>query len=91
MSTSSNDNTPIPTSSGDENGQAAILLVESLIHGLIEKSVLSVTDAIEIIDAAANVSRDLAVDAPNGPVNVRTSSTLLDAMSRSLSRDLPRR
>ena len=40
-------------------GAAALLLVESLIHGLIERSILSLQEAIDIIDIAADVERQL--------------------------------
>lgn len=40
-------------------GAAALLLVESLIHGLIARSILSLQEAIEIIDSAADIERDL--------------------------------
>lgn len=37
----------------DAHGQAEMLLVESLIHGLIARSVISVADAVEIVEIAA--------------------------------------
>lgn len=37
------------------HGRAALLLVESLIHGLTSRAVLTVAEAIEIIDVAAEV------------------------------------
>lgn len=40
-------------------GAAALLLVESLIHGLIARSILSVQEAVDIIDIAANIEREL--------------------------------
>ena len=46
----------------DAEGQAALLLVESLIHGLVERSVITIEDAIEIVETAEEVMVDLAVD-----------------------------
>lgn len=40
-------------------GAAALLLVESLMHGLIARSILSLQEAIDIIDIAAEVEREL--------------------------------
>lgn len=91
MAKSSNDNETARGPLADENGRAALLLVESLIHGLIAKSALTIADAVEIIDEAALVSRQIAEEATVGPPRVLVSATLLEAMSRSLSRDLPRK
>lgn len=53
----SNGGTGVPLSAhdADAHGQAALLLVESLVHGLIARSVISVTEAVEIVDVAAEV------------------------------------
>ena len=54
-----NDNNPLPTpmeeQNGEPHGRVAMLLAESLIHGLIARSVLSIADAIEIVGIAAEV------------------------------------
>ena len=50
MPTNDNDpatlGTPFPSS--DAHGHAALLLIESLIHGLCEKDLLSAGDVVEI-------------------------------------------
>jgi hypothetical protein len=74
------------TDGPDPHGQAALLLVESLIHGLIGRRVLSVQDAVDIVEVAldaqiamAEVGRSLAL-----------TTDLLEGMLRSLEVDLPR-
>lgn len=77
-----------PLASPNAQAQAAILLVESLIHGLIARSVISTTDAIEIVQVAADVELDRAAEM--GVVNaVPPTVVLLDVISKSLKIDLP--
>ena len=73
----------------DAHGQAALVLVESLLHGLIEKSVISVAAAVEIVDAAVEVSRDASTELGH-PQSLERSITLLEAISHSLKHDLPK-
>lgn len=55
-----------PIHGPDGHGRAALLLIESLIHGLIAKSVLTTAEAIEIIEIAADVEGELGLlDAAN--------------------------
>ena len=89
-SETSNDNAHVDTAHGpDAHGHAAMLLVESLIHGLIARNVIAVTDAVEIVDIAVEVKTDIAGDLGDSPANLRKSLGLLQAISTSLSRDLP--
>lgn len=73
----------------DAYGQAAMLLVESLIHGLIANSVISVADAVEIVGTAADVQEDIAADCEDAPASMGKSLTILGAIRTSLSNDLP--
>ena len=68
-----------------------MLLVESLIHGLIARDVIDVADAVEIVDVAAEVKTDMAGDRGDSPANLRKSLGLLQAISLSLSHDVPAR
>lgn len=53
------DHKPFGTKMKDTTqGAAALLLVESLMHGLIARSILSLQEAIDIIDIAAEVERE---------------------------------
>lgn len=73
--------------SSDTHGQAALVLVESLIHGLVERSVLTTVDAIEIIEAAMEVQADVAEAADGAGAKMWQSHLLLSAMSESLRHD----
>lgn len=68
----------------DPHGEAALLLVESLIHGLIAKSLLKDVEAIEIIDIAAEVREALADHDNADATTPDTPSALLTVMSDSL-------
>lgn len=89
-SESSNDNLDADAVQGpDVHGHASILLVESLIHGLIARDVITVADAVEIVDTAVEVKADIAGDLGDSATNLRKSVGLLNAISVSLRRDLP--
>jgi hypothetical protein len=72
----------------DAHGQAAMLLVESLIHALIARSVISVGEAIEIVDVAADVKREIAADLGDSPATMSKSLSLLASISASLKQDV---
>ncbi|HZG45696.1 MAG TPA: hypothetical protein VEZ41_05450 [Allosphingosinicella sp.] len=71
----------------DAHGQAAMLLVESLIHGLVERSVISVADAIGIVEAAAEVKVEVAAELGDSPNTMRRSLEMLGAIGESLRLD----
>ena len=82
------DHKPFSTSMKDTApGGAALLLVESLIHGLIARSVLSRQEAIDIIDVAAEVERELDATGLGPPFGDFRS--LLAPIAGSLRVDLP--
>jgi hypothetical protein len=74
----------------DAHGQAAMLLVESLIHGLLARSVLTVEDAIEIVAVASEVKEEVAAELGDSPATMQRSLALLGSISTSLSNDLPK-
>lgn len=74
----------------DAHGQSAMLLVESLIHDLIARSVFSVDDAMEIVNIAADVREVIAVDQGQTPLAILQSRALLDGISKSLQHDILR-
>lgn len=86
---SSNDNEPAvpgtPAHLSDPHGPAALLLVESLIHGLCERSLLTPTAAVAIVDRAAEVQAE--VEAKLVDPGVPTSHGLLVAIGTSLRTD----
>lgn len=91
MNEHTNDNLGYPAAprspEPDAHGQAAMLLVESLIHGLVDRQVLSVADAVEIVEAAADVKAEIASDMGDSPETMRRSLTMLAAISESLRLD----
>jgi hypothetical protein len=91
MTDNSNDNHPYPPAARarepDAHGQAAMLLVESLIFGLIERKVISVSDAVEIVEVAAEVKVDVAADLGDSPETLRSSLNMLGAIRESLQSD----
>lgn len=72
----------------DAHGQAALLLVESLVHALIAKSTLSVEEAVEVIDVAAEIKVLVAEEQHERPEPAAASLALLTAMAGSLRRDI---
>lgn len=72
----------------DAHGQAALLLVESLIHVLIARRVLCVSEAIEVVEVAGDVKREIAADLGDSPATLRRSLALLEGIARSLGNDL---
>lgn len=86
----SNDNDVSPGGSDqgpDAHGQAAMLLVESLIHGLIAKSVISSGEAIEIVDVAVDVKKEIAGELGDSPQTLQKSLAILSAIRVSLEHD----
>lgn len=74
--------------SPDPHGHAALLLVESLIHGMIAGRLIDVGQAIEIVEAAAEVQADDAGDPNVAPATLDPSLSLLNAIAESLRPDL---
>lgn len=86
-----NDNDPAPQDafppSSDAHGQAALLLVESLLHGLCEKSTLSCGEAVEIAERAVEVQFEQAEAADGAGAPLWRSHALLSAITVSLRAD----
>lgn len=73
----------------DGHGKAALLLTESLIHGLIARSVLTVSDAVEIIEIAADIERDSVLSpGGDGADPAIPAPSLLAPLAESLGLDL---
>ncbi|MBY9064378.1 hypothetical protein K7957_15675 [Sphingomonas yunnanensis] len=68
----------------DAAGEAALLLVESLIHELIDRSVLSVDDAVKTVNAAAEIRLELADDRGESRQTTEQSVSLLMSIYQSL-------
>ncbi|MBV1690301.1 hypothetical protein KRR38_22105 [Novosphingobium sp. G106] len=76
-----------PPREPDAHGEAALILVESLIHGLIERAVLRVEDVLDILDTAVEVNGQQAEEPVANGAIVRTAKTILEAISSSLKTD----
>ncbi|WP_375429652.1 hypothetical protein [uncultured Sphingomonas sp.] len=72
----------------DPYGQAALLLIESLIHGLKERGVLTIAEAVDVIETAADVQYELADAADGAGSGLRHAASLLTAMALSLQGDM---
>jgi len=70
----------------DAHGQAALLLVESLIHGLSENGTLANAQAADIAERALDVQRDL-VEAAEGAGAMQRAHSLLSNIVASLNID----
>ena len=75
------------TSPTDPHGHAALLLVESLIHGLCENSTISADEAVEITERAVNVQSEQAEAADGAGAPLWRSHALLSAIASSLKID----
>lgn len=85
----SSENTDVDAAPGpDAHGQAAMLLIESLIHTLIERKLITAADAMEIVGTAIEVKVDGAGDNNDSSASHARSLELLDAIGSSLSRDV---
>lgn len=68
--------------------EAALILTESLIHGLCEMTVLSTKDAVDIVDRAVSVQLERSAENGDLDPSRNQSHTLLDRISNSLKVDL---
>lgn len=83
-----NDNDPAhPSALPDAEGKAALLLVESLIHGLCESGALTVRQAVAIAERAADVQHDHAEAADGAGASMWRSHGLLGRIATSLGAD----
>ena len=69
------------------HGYAALILVESLIHGLIAKGAISVEDALETLDVASDVTSQIAESGDGHSTMWQQCQALLLSISASLSFD----
>ncbi|ARU16615.1 hypothetical protein [Croceicoccus marinus] len=72
---------------GDSNGQAAVLLVESLIHALVARAIITSADAVEVIEVAFDVIEEMSVDSGERSPATDRSIAILSAIHKSLKID----
>lgn len=75
------------SSVSDGDGHAALLLVESLIHGLCEKGILTSCDAAGIVERAISVQHDYAEAAGDGGASMWHAHARLLSIAASLEID----
>ena len=68
----------------DAQGQAALLLIESLIHSLLDNGALTKPQALEAIESAMQVKRESAAEEKGSSRTLRRSLALLEGMQQSL-------
>lgn len=73
----------------DAHGQAALLLVESLLHAMLERGILTVDEAIGIAAAAGEVKEEIAAEATESDDTARHSLQLIARIVASLEYDRP--
>ena len=78
----------LPKAEPDPQGQAALMLVESLIHGLIERGVIDVLAAIEIVQVAREVKFEIAEETGESREVLNQSIAAIDKMIVSLRSEL---
>ena len=76
-----------PLTEPDAHGQAALLLTESLIHSLVDKSALTVAEAIEVIEVAQEVKMQVATFNGESARRIQDSLDLLSKMVDSFESD----
>lgn len=72
----------------DAHGQASLLLTESLIHSLVDRGVLTIPEALETIEVAADVKLEVATAARESKKRMEESLLLLKKMSVSFETDM---
>ena len=70
------------------DGHAALSLVESLIHGLVAKSVLTLGEAVSIVEVARDAQSAIAEDAGSDHEDMQLAVNSLSAIADSLAIDL---
>jgi hypothetical protein len=73
--------------SADAYGEAALLLVESLIHGLVARSVLGVDEAIALVTVAMDARAEIVAERGEREEAQDRALALLSGISASLAFD----
>lgn len=71
----------------DAQGQAALLLTESLIHTLVDKGILTAAEAVSTVESAAEVKVEVADAAGESKGRMRESLAFLSKMACSFGVD----
>ncbi len=71
----------------DAHGQAALLLAESILHALVERGVMTTSEAALAVRVAAEVKRDVAAAIGESKRRMEASLALLAAIEASFETD----
>lgn len=80
-------NSPARPGEPDAHGQAALLLAESTLHMLLDKKLLTPSDAILAVRTAAAIKVEVAANAHESDTRMRQSLVLLQRIARSFEVD----
>ena len=82
------DGVPVsPVPEPDAHGQAALMLAESTLHALVEKGLLTNTDAMQAVRTAAEVKAEVATAAGESRARMLASLALLSHIEASFESD----
>jgi hypothetical protein len=86
MDSSSNDNDRLHGAVGeaDAHGHAALVLVESLILSLIDRSVMNADEAHDVVAIAIDATEEIANELTDRPASLQRSISLLANIKDSL-------
>jgi len=91
MSDASNDDkVPAPgrvRSAGDPHGEAALLLVESLLHELLQGALLTNAQALAVVQSAIDVQCEIDDERGRDPAAASIPVRLLGAIAQSIMTD----
>lgn len=79
---------PSSTPSDGRHGQAALLLVESLMHALRERGIISREDFVEVVEGAAEVEHELRTAKASPPSD--SNGSLLYPLAAAFRKELGR-
>lgn len=92
MSLSVNDNAGVgkmpPRHEPDAHGQAALILVESILHTLIETKTFTRSQALLAVQTASEVKIDVAAEIGESTGRMEQSLALLASIAQSLETDM---
>ena len=77
---------PVPVM--DAHGQAALMLVESLLHALMEAGTFTVEQALSVVSTAQEIKVELAHLAGESPDRLQASLDLLTKIASSVRQEL---
>ena len=77
-----------PVREPDAHGQAALMLTESLLHGLMEAGTFTVSQALSVVSTAQEIKVEFAHLAGEPPDRLQASLDLLTKIASSVRQEL---